>query len=137
MKWHETCKCKCWLDASVCNNKQVWNNDKYRCKCKELIDKGRCEKGFIWNSSNCKCDKSCDVGEYLHCGNCRRRKRLIDKLVKDYSEDINGNKMNYNVSLNYHRKVCNSCTIYIVLLIIISTTLMALAVYIFIFIWIG
>ena len=58
-------------------------------------------------------------------------------VVKDYSEDINGNKMNYNVSLNYHRKVCNSCTIYIVLLIIISTTLMALAVYIFVFIWIG
>ena len=20
--WHETCKCKCTLDASVCNNKQ-------------------------------------------------------------------------------------------------------------------
>ena len=27
IKWHETCKCKCRLDASVCNNKQrlqVW-----------------------------------------------------------------------------------------------------------------
>ena len=22
MEWHETCKCKCRLDASVCNNKQ-------------------------------------------------------------------------------------------------------------------
>ena len=22
IKWHETCKCKCKLDASVCNNKQ-------------------------------------------------------------------------------------------------------------------
>ena len=22
IKWHETCKCKCILDASVCNNKQ-------------------------------------------------------------------------------------------------------------------
>ena len=28
IKWHETCKCKCRLDASVCNNKQRWNNDK-------------------------------------------------------------------------------------------------------------
>ena len=34
IKWHETCKCKCRLDASVCNNKQRWNNDKCRCKCK-------------------------------------------------------------------------------------------------------
>ena len=28
IKWHETCKCKCRLDASVCNNKQSWNDDK-------------------------------------------------------------------------------------------------------------
>ena len=25
MKWHETCRCKCRLDASVCINKQLWN----------------------------------------------------------------------------------------------------------------
>ena len=41
--WYETCKCKCRLDTSVCNNKQRWNNDKCRCECKELIDKGRCD----------------------------------------------------------------------------------------------
>ena len=39
-EWHKTCKCECRLDASVCNNKQRWNNDKCRCKCKDLIDKG-------------------------------------------------------------------------------------------------
>ena len=58
MEWHETCKCKCRLDASVCKNKQRWNNDKYRCECKELIDKGAWDKGFIWNPSNCECE--CD-----------------------------------------------------------------------------
>ena len=30
IKWHETCKCKCRLDTSVCNNKQRWNDDKCR-----------------------------------------------------------------------------------------------------------
>ena len=55
IKWHETCKCKCRLDASVCNNKQRWNNDKCRCECKELIDKCVCDKGSIWNPSNCDC----------------------------------------------------------------------------------
>ena len=40
IEWHKTCKCKCRLDASVCNNKQRWNEDKCRCECKELIDKG-------------------------------------------------------------------------------------------------
>ena len=44
---YETCKCKCRLDASVCNNEQRWNDDKCRCECKELIDKGTCDKGFI------------------------------------------------------------------------------------------
>ena len=91
IKWDETCKCKCGLDASVCNNKQLWNNDKCRCECKELIDKGICEKEFIWNPSNCECewDKSCDVGEYLDYENCKCRKRLIDKLVEECSENMN------------------------------------------------
>ena len=67
IEWYETCKCKCRLGGSVCNNKQCWNDDKCRCESKELIDKGVCENGFIWNLSNCECecDKSCDVGEYL------------------------------------------------------------------------
>ena len=44
IEWYETCKCKCRLDASVCNNKKRWNEDKCRCECrKELSDK----KGVI------------------------------------------------------------------------------------------
>ena len=67
IKWHKTCKCKCRLDASVCKNKQRWNDDKCWLGCKKLIDKGVCDKGYIWNPSNCECecDKSCDVGECL------------------------------------------------------------------------
>ena len=34
IEWHETCKYKCRLDASICNDKQRWNNDKCRCECK-------------------------------------------------------------------------------------------------------
>ena len=60
-------KCKCRLDASVCNNKQRWNNDKCRCECKELNDKGVCNKYFIWNPYNYECEFniSCDFSEYL------------------------------------------------------------------------
>ena len=71
IKLHEICKCKCRLDATVCNNKQLWNNDKRRCECKELINKGSFDKGFIWSPSNCECecDISGDVGEYLDYSN--------------------------------------------------------------------
>ena len=51
-EWHETGKCKCRLDPSVCNNKQCWKEDKCRRECKELIDKGVCDIRFIWNPSN-------------------------------------------------------------------------------------
>ena len=64
IEWHETYKCKCRLDSSVCNNKQRWNENKRWCECKEeLIDKERCDKGSLFNSCNCecKCDKSCDI----------------------------------------------------------------------------
>ena len=64
IKRHKTCKCRCRLDASICNNKQRWNDDKCRCECKELIDKGMSDKGFIWNPSDCECDVSCDIGDY-------------------------------------------------------------------------
>ena len=86
-EWHETCKCKCSLDANVCNNKQKWNEDKCRCECREeLIDKKRCDKGFILNPSNCncECDKSCDIREYLDYENCKGRKKISRRMPQKY-----------------------------------------------------
>ena len=116
IKWHKTCKCKCRPDASICNNKQRWNDHKSRSECKELIDKGMCDEGFIWNHGNCDCesDKSCGVGEYLNYKNCKCRKKIIEEC----SENIDGNEMIYNENLNaiplsaipfnVYKKVCNS-----------------------------
>ena len=84
-----------------------------------MIDKKKCDKGFIWNPRNCECececDKSCDIREYLDYG-CR--KKLIDKLVEECSENIDGNKIIYNETVNDYGKVCNSCTICMVLFVI-------------------
>ena len=44
--------------------------------------------------------------------------RLIGKLVEECSENIDGNKMIYNSTLNDYEKICNSCIVYIVLLAI-------------------
>ena len=35
VSWHETCPCKCSVDASVFNDKQRWNKNKWRCECKK------------------------------------------------------------------------------------------------------
>ena len=82
LEWHETCKCICRLDASVCNNKQRWN-------------KSVCDKGSVWNPSNSECeyDKSCDVGEYLNYENCKCKRRLVDKLVEECTETVEKMKL--------------------------------------------
>ena len=126
IKWHETCKCKCWFDASVCNNKQCWNNDKCWCKCKESIDKGVCDKGYIWNPSNCECecDKSCDVGEHLDYKNCKCRKKLIDKLVEECNEIVEEVKF-----IGKNEDKCSSSILHIVLFSIIFTINVGIATY--------
>ena len=81
------------------------------------------------NLSNCECecDKLCDAGEYLDYANCRCRKRLIDKLVEDCSENIDEKELHPNelvsVTSNDYENVyesckCSSSTICIVLLVI-------------------
>ena len=107
IKWHETCKCECRLDASVCNNKQRWDDDKCWCEYKELIDKCVCDIGYIWNPSNCECecDKSCDVADYLDYENCKCRKRLVDRLVEEYAENIDEAKLT-EVALFEHVNEC-------------------------------
>ena len=101
-----------------------------------------CGKGFIWNPSNCECecDKLCDVGEYLDHKNCKCRKRLIDKLVKECSQNIDGNKMIYDstlnaISLNDCRKISNLCTGYIVLLAIFLIIVISISCFFNYFRW--
>ena len=139
IEWHETCKCKCRLDASVCKNKQRWNSDKCRRECKEVIDKGICDKAFIWNPSNCECecDKSCDVGEYLDYENCKCRKRLIYKLVKECIENIDEIKF-YPIKTISH--ACSSsergsCTVYIVLFSVFLSINIGIGIVFFSFFW--
>ena len=73
-----------------------------KCECKELIDKGICDKGFIWDPSN----------------NCKCRKRIIDKLVEECTENIYKNETLDSILLSDYKNVCSSCTICIVLFVI-------------------
>ena len=139
IKWHKTCKCKCRLDASICNNKQRWNDGKCRCECKELIDKGVCDKGFIWSPSNCECecDKPCDIGEYLDYKNCKCRKKIIDILVEECSGNIDENEMLYDETLDIisssDNKTSDSCIVYIVIFSVFLIIGISMAIYVYFF----
>ena len=72
-----------------------------------MIYKGVCDKGYTWNPSHCECecDKSGDVGEYLDYENWKCRKRLVDKLVEECSENIDEAKLT-EVALFEHVDEC-------------------------------
>ena len=114
IKWHETCKCICRLDGIICNKKQRWNENGCRCECKELVDKGACDKGIIWNPSKCECYKSCNTGECLDYSNCKCRKKLVDPLVEECTENIDETKIN-NENKNDNKNKYSFFEVYIVL----------------------
>ena len=124
IKWHETCKCICRFDKIICNSKQRKNEDKCRCECKELIDKGVYDEGYIWNPSNCECecDKFCSVGEYLDYSDCRCRKKLVEPIIDDCTENIEEVRIvNITVENKNSYYKLGSCKVLIVIMIVVFT----------------
>ena len=124
IQWHETCKCECKFGANICNSKQRWNKYKCRCECKELLDKRIYNKVFILNPSNCecKCDKACDVGEYLDYENCECRNTLAAPLIEECIETAEEMKLaEITLAENESSYKCSSCTVYTVLFWIFFT----------------
>ena len=95
--WHDSCKCVCQLNSSVCNNKQIWNSDTCRCNCNEdfagIIN---CTKGYMWNPSTCECqcDMWCKPGQYLDHKNCVCKNKLIGRIIGECTSVINETIMN-------------------------------------------
>ena len=132
-KWHETCKCICRLNEIICNNKQRWNEEKCRCEYKELIDKGVWDKGFIWNPSNCECecDKSCNISQYLDYSDCKCKKKLVDPLIKECTENDNETKI-VNITVKNEN---SSCKVYIVLMTVVFTIFIGITIYFVYYNW--
>ena len=95
--WHESCKCVCRLNSSVCNNKQIWNSDTCRCDCNEdfavIIN---FTKGYMWNPSTCECqcDMWCKPGQYLDNKECICKNKLIGRVISECTSLINETMMN-------------------------------------------
>ena len=85
---HESCKCVCKLNSSVCNNKQIWNDDTCRCDFNEdFTDIINCDKGYTWNPSTCECQ--CDT--WCVCNN-----KLIGRVIEECTSVINETMINNN-----------------------------------------
>ena len=94
---HESCKCVCKLNSSVCNNKQIWNDDTCRCDCNEDFgDIINCDKGYMWNPSTCECqcDKWCKQEQYLDLKNCVCKNKLIGRIIEESTSVINETMIN-------------------------------------------
>ena len=94
--------------------------------------KGTCDKGIIWNPSNCecKCDKNCDISEYLDYENCICREKLVDKLINECAETIDETKLaNITFTENENNYECGSCIVYIELMIVAFTISTRITVY--------
>ena len=95
--WHESCKCVCILNSSVCNSKQIWNSDTCRCDCNEdFAGMINCDKGYTWNPSTCECqcDKWCETEQYLDHKNCICKNKLIGRLIEECTSIINETMIN-------------------------------------------
>ena len=95
--WHESCKCVCRLNSSVCNSKQIWNSDTCRCDCNEdFAGVVSCDKGYMWNPSTCECqcDKWCKTGQYLDYKNCACKNKLVGRLTEECTNVFNETMIN-------------------------------------------
>ena len=85
-------------------------------------------------------NKSCAIGEYLDYNlNCKCRKKIIDKLVEEWSENIDGNEMVYNETLDIisssDNKTSDSCVVYVILFSAFLITSISMAVHIYLFLY--
>ena len=90
--WHESCKCVCRINSSVCNSKQIWNSDTCSCDCNEhFAGIMTCNKRHMWNPSTCACeyDMWCRPGQYLDYKNCVCKNKLISKIISECTSLIN------------------------------------------------
>ena len=100
-----------------------------------------CGKRFIWNPSNCECecDKSCDIGEYLHYKIYKCRKKIINKLAEEFSENIHGNEMlcdeTFAIISSSDNKTFGSCIVYIILFSVFLIINISMVIYIYLFLY--
>ena len=108
--WHESCKCVCRLNSSLCNSKQIWNSDTCRCDCNEdFAGVVSFDKGYTWNPSTCECqcDRWCKTGQYLDHKNCVCKNKLVGRLIEECTSIINETFINNKDNIDNYNTLQN------------------------------
>ena len=108
--WHESCKCICKLNSSVCNNKQIWNSGTCGCDCNEdFAGTINCTKGYAWNPSacECQCDIWCKPGQFLDHKNCICKNKLVGRIIEECTSIINETMINNRDNIDNDNTVWN------------------------------
>ena len=108
--WHESCKCVCKLNSSVCNNKQIWNSDTCKYDCNEdFVSIINCTKGYTWNPSTCEwqCDTWCKPGQYLDYKECVYKNKLIGRIIEECTNVINETMINNKDNIENDNTITN------------------------------
>ena len=82
VNFHESCKCDCLLNETVCNDKQKWDENNCKCGCLKIK---KCDIGFSWNFNNCKCEESEKAAKLTTEEEC---KEIIDDLPQNKTISI-------------------------------------------------
>ena len=80
------------------------------------------------------CDKAYDIGKYLDYENCKRRKKIIDKLIDECTETIEAVKL-AKITLAENENRYSSWRMYIVLMIVILTIFTGITIYFVYYNW--
>ena len=70
-----------------------------------------------------------DVGEYLDDENCKCRKKLVDKLVEEHTENIDEVKIAGMALFEHGNDSKSLCTICVVLIVIVFTISIEIGTY--------
>ena len=62
-----------------------------------------------------QCDKSCNISEYINYSSCKCRKKLIDPLVEEFTENIDKTKL---VNINVENKNNDRCHSYVICMVL-------------------
>ena len=85
---------------------------------------------------DCECDKACDVGEYLGYENCKCRKKLVVPLIDECTETVEEVKLaKITLAENENSYKWSSCTVYIVLMIVVFTICVGISTCFFYYNW--